>query len=222
MGKLNGWLRIRILERDGFQCVYCGRRPPEVALEVDHVLARSRGGTDDATNLVTACRECNNGKRAGLIALPEGVILAAIPTRLQRSVQRLHAVEAAWRSRPKRERIWPVGIGQHRGWPLPDGAWDQLCVQPHADGYLPWAIWQSQPDWYLGFYTCDAGHAWTCGHGSVAGWPEIASFRRSPIQRMPSRGYIKAQLRIEPKQIDLRVLTYPGDGPVREPEWLPA
>jgi hypothetical protein len=219
MGRLNGWLRIRILERDHYTCVYCGRRPPEVGLEVDHVLPRSYGGQDDATNLVTACRECNNGKRAGLISLPEGVNPAAIPTRLQRSVRHLQAIEAAWRPKyTRRELIWPVGIGQHRGWPLPDGAWDQLCVQPHSDGFLPWAIWQTKPDWYLGFYTCEAGHAWTCGHGVVAGWSEIASFRRSPFRRLPNRGYIKAQLRVEPDQINLRVLDYPGDpaaGPVR-------
>lgn len=212
MGKLNGWLRIRILERDHYTCVYCGRRPPEVALEVDHVLARANGGTDDATNLVTACRDCNNGKRAGLISLPEGVNPAAIPTRLQRSVRHLQAVEAAWPPKHKvtRETIWPVGIGQHRGWPMPDGAWDQLCVRPHADGFLPWAIWQRQPDWYLGFYSCDAGHAWTCGHGVVAGWSEVSTFRRSPVERLPGRGYLREHLGVEPYQIDLTILAYPG------------
>lgn len=93
MGALNGWLRIRILERDKFTCVYCGRRPPEVALEVDHVLARSRGGTDDATNLVTACRACNNGKRAGTIALPEGVVPAPLLDKRARRLQHLEAIE---------------------------------------------------------------------------------------------------------------------------------
>lgn len=60
-------LRFAILKRDGFACLYCGRRPPEAELEVDHVRPRSRGGSDDPSNLVTACRECNRGKAAFLL-----------------------------------------------------------------------------------------------------------------------------------------------------------
>lgn len=54
--------RFRILERDGFACRYCGRRPPAVVLEVDHVMPRCLGGSDDPTNLVAACEDCNAGK----------------------------------------------------------------------------------------------------------------------------------------------------------------
>lgn len=60
--------RFTVLERDGFACRYCGRRPPEVALEVDHVLPKSRGGTDDPENLAACCRDCNSGKRNRLLA----------------------------------------------------------------------------------------------------------------------------------------------------------
>jgi len=35
---------------------------PDVTLEVDHVVPRSRGGTDDPENLVTSCQDCNRGK----------------------------------------------------------------------------------------------------------------------------------------------------------------
>lgn len=56
--------RFQILMRDKFRCVYCGRSPREdgVKLEVDHVHPKSKGGTDDMENLVTACWECNQGK----------------------------------------------------------------------------------------------------------------------------------------------------------------
>ncbi len=57
-------LRYEIIERDNSTCVYCGRKPPEVSLEVDHVLAVSNGGTNDPENLVTACYDCNAGKGA--------------------------------------------------------------------------------------------------------------------------------------------------------------
>ena len=55
-------LRMQILERDNFTCQYCGRKPPDVVLHIDHVHPRSRGGKNEMSNLVTSCRECNIGK----------------------------------------------------------------------------------------------------------------------------------------------------------------
>ncbi|SRR5881394_544593 len=54
--------RFEIFKRDGFMCLYCGRKPPEVTLEVDHMIAKASGGGDDTVNLVTSCVECNQGK----------------------------------------------------------------------------------------------------------------------------------------------------------------
>lgn len=61
-------LRFEVFARDGFVCQYCGSRPPDVVLEVDHIHPRSRGGTDDIINLVTSCYECNRGKRAKVLS----------------------------------------------------------------------------------------------------------------------------------------------------------
>jgi 5-methylcytosine-specific restriction endonuclease McrA len=55
-------LRVLVLERDNFTCQYCGRRAPEVVLEVDHYEAQALGGDDETRNLRTACRDCNGGK----------------------------------------------------------------------------------------------------------------------------------------------------------------
>lgn len=55
-------LRFSILHRDGFRCVYCGRYSGARELHVDHKHPRSKGGSDDPSNLVTACRLCNMGK----------------------------------------------------------------------------------------------------------------------------------------------------------------
>lgn len=55
-------IRFEIFKRDGFCCQYCGSRPPEVVLEVDHIDPRSNGGNDDEINLITSCFECNRGK----------------------------------------------------------------------------------------------------------------------------------------------------------------
>lgn len=56
-------LRFDVFKRDGFQCVYCGKTPPEVTLEIDHIEPVSKGGTNDINNLVSACFDCNRGKR---------------------------------------------------------------------------------------------------------------------------------------------------------------
>ena len=55
-------LRFNIFKRDEFVCQYCGKRPPEIILEVDHIIPRIKGGTDTIENLITACKECNSGK----------------------------------------------------------------------------------------------------------------------------------------------------------------
>jgi len=54
--------RFEILRRDNYTCRYCGARAPDVTLTVDHVIPTALGGSDDSTNLVTACRDCNAGK----------------------------------------------------------------------------------------------------------------------------------------------------------------
>jgi len=65
--KISNALRFEVLQRDKHTCQYCGRRVPEVELEVDHLIPVARGGTDVFENLITSCRECNSGKSAKLI-----------------------------------------------------------------------------------------------------------------------------------------------------------
>lgn len=55
--------RFLVLQRDGFKCAYCGRSAPDVALHVDHIYPRSKGGQNAVSNLITACEECNEGKK---------------------------------------------------------------------------------------------------------------------------------------------------------------
>lgn len=69
--------RFAILERDNFTCQYCGRGAPEVKLHVDHIVAVARGGTDDESNLLTACRDCNFGKHTLRVNRERPDVLAA-------------------------------------------------------------------------------------------------------------------------------------------------
>lgn len=62
-----GWqwqkLRLRILQRDGYRCQLCklaGRITP--ARDVDHILNRASGGTDDPGNLQSLCKPCHDQK----------------------------------------------------------------------------------------------------------------------------------------------------------------
>lgn len=54
--------RFEILRRDEHTCRYCGATAPDVILEVDHVIPVALGGSDDPSNLVAACEDCNTGK----------------------------------------------------------------------------------------------------------------------------------------------------------------
>lgn len=54
--------RSLVSQRDGDVCRYCG--VSDTPLTLDHVIPRSRGGSDSPMNLVLACRPCNSSKGA--------------------------------------------------------------------------------------------------------------------------------------------------------------
>ena len=67
-GQGSKWIRpekrLAIYHRDGFCCAYCGAGAEDgVLLTLDHVLACELGGSNEATNLVTACLSCNSAKQ---------------------------------------------------------------------------------------------------------------------------------------------------------------
>jgi len=55
-------MRFLILSRDKYTCQYCGRKAPNVVLEVDEIYPRSKGGKVGPDNCITACVDCNRGK----------------------------------------------------------------------------------------------------------------------------------------------------------------
>jgi len=56
-------MRWQVLQRDQWKCVACGRGSHDgVILHVDHIVPRSRGGTDGLGNYQTLCSTCNLGK----------------------------------------------------------------------------------------------------------------------------------------------------------------
>jgi 5-methylcytosine-specific restriction enzyme A len=55
-------IRVSVLHRDQYKCVFCGRSSQQVPLEVDHITPFSKGGSNDLNNLQTLCLDCNRGK----------------------------------------------------------------------------------------------------------------------------------------------------------------
>ena len=58
--------RFEVLRRDGNRCRYCGASAADSPLTIDHVLPTALGGTDDPSNLVAACKDCNTAKKSSL------------------------------------------------------------------------------------------------------------------------------------------------------------
>lgn len=56
---LQAKIRKQVFERDHYRCL---ERESWRDLTIDHVIPRSRGGTDDLGNLQTLCRTCNSRK----------------------------------------------------------------------------------------------------------------------------------------------------------------
>lgn len=50
--------RYEVYKRDGYQCIYCGGQPQHL----DHIIPKSKGGSDDPKNLATSCARCNTSK----------------------------------------------------------------------------------------------------------------------------------------------------------------
>lgn len=60
-GTIPDALRARVRAQAGNRCGYCLARQEYVpwTLEVDHIVPKSKGGTDDEENLWLACHSCN-------------------------------------------------------------------------------------------------------------------------------------------------------------------
>lgn len=57
--------RKNVIKRDGHQCQYCGRS--DGSMTTDHIIPKTRGGSDKWENLVCACADCNKKKGHGTL-----------------------------------------------------------------------------------------------------------------------------------------------------------
>lgn len=104
--------RFNVFKRDNFTCQYCGRKPPVVVLEVDHIVPVCEGGCDDTFNLTSACYDCNRGKA--------GVPLTKIPdhqtlniTLENERVEQINALNRFLKRKRTRERADVEDVGEY-------------------------------------------------------------------------------------------------------------
>jgi diadenosine tetraphosphate (Ap4A) HIT family hydrolase len=62
---ISGNLRYAVLERAGFHCELCGVSADQRPLEVEHILPRQYGGSDEVENLQALCSKCSAGRAGG-------------------------------------------------------------------------------------------------------------------------------------------------------------
>jgi len=60
-GELQGYnVRNYLLEKFNHKCAYCGKK--DVPLEIEHIVPKSRGGSNRVSNLTLSCHDCNQKK----------------------------------------------------------------------------------------------------------------------------------------------------------------
>lgn len=113
MANLRPSVRFDVFKRDNFTCAYCGRRPPTVTLEVDHIIPLAEGGTHDPENLATSCWDCNRGKGAVPLhaeppAIPNLEERAELVRERERQLRAYHAAKAEERDRREADfqQVW--------------------------------------------------------------------------------------------------------------------
>lgn len=95
-GNLQGYeVREYLLEKFNRICVYCGAK--DVPLEIEHIIPKSKGGTNRTDNLTLACQPCNQKK--GNLSLDEFLvkkpeILKKVKSQLKTSFKDAAAVNA--------------------------------------------------------------------------------------------------------------------------------
>lgn len=64
--------KFQIAYRDDFICQFCGGKPDNDNIEIEHMIPVSKGGSDNEENLVAACKKCNRNK-SDLVAFPKSM-----------------------------------------------------------------------------------------------------------------------------------------------------
>ena len=112
--------RFEIFKRDRFTCQYCGRRPPTVVLQLDHVIPVCQGGDDSTANLVAACEDCNAGKSG----VPLDHAIEVVETEVERGRERLAQMKAVQKLAIEERKQAEAGVQEV----LLAFEWEEFCT----------------------------------------------------------------------------------------------
>jgi HNH endonuclease len=113
--------RAFVLDRNGFTCQMCGAVAGEphpydatrkTRLHIGHVIDKSKGGTDDPTNLRALCSVCNEGAQNATLIRPD---LKQILVQLRRATaaDQLEALKWLAAKFPMQLRQLLASVGDH-------------------------------------------------------------------------------------------------------------
>ena len=96
---ISGSVKYRVLTRAQGRCECCGAHEHQQALEVDHIVPKNQGGSDDLSNLQALCFRCNAGKRDAVCLRKRAPPTSAAcrPARPARPAARRAVCSARWR-----------------------------------------------------------------------------------------------------------------------------
>ena len=60
---VRGSIRYQVLKAAGGRCELCGASSKDIQIDVDHIVPRAKGGSNEVDNLQALCRTCNAQKR---------------------------------------------------------------------------------------------------------------------------------------------------------------
>lgn len=63
MGYREDWFRKNRNPLGLYQCVNCHKFYPESEIDIDHIIPKSKGGTNALWNLQPMCKHCNRSKQ---------------------------------------------------------------------------------------------------------------------------------------------------------------
>lgn len=65
-------VKTRLYRANGGRCAFCLKEAPFHKMTLDHKVPKSRGGSDEESNLTVACRSCNASKGNRTLEVIEG------------------------------------------------------------------------------------------------------------------------------------------------------
>lgn len=105
--------RAFVLDRNGFTCQMCGAVAGEphpydqtrkTRLHLGHIIDKSAGGTDDASNLRAICSVCNEGASNSTLTRPD-LMKLLVQIRRATSTDQLNALEWLTKKFPKQAKV---------------------------------------------------------------------------------------------------------------------